>query len=225
MRVGGPWVPKASWYSSDRRGKTPKSLTQETCPDRGWNPGPLRDRRACYHLALSGGPIEEKTLRKPDQGIEWSEWMRIWNDMKWGIEKWRELVRRNWPNGRTLRKTHSPSFPSLGLRHSSFSNSSFALPMSQLILQQFLCLTYVTAHSPTLLSLLLRHRIFTCVTWRAAHAIFVGIPYWVHYDKNKFTSCVVPGLSSGSFTLANRSYSHELRGNRRQYWRLNGEKL
>ena len=29
--------------------------------------------------------------------------------------------------------------------------------------------TYVTAHSPTLLSLLLRHRIFTYVTWRAAH--------------------------------------------------------
>ena len=29
--------------------------------------------------------------------------------------------------------------------------------------------TYVTAHSSTLLSLLLRHRIFTYVTWRAAH--------------------------------------------------------
>ena len=25
-----------------------KNLTQETCPDRGSNPGPLRDRRACY---------------------------------------------------------------------------------------------------------------------------------------------------------------------------------
>ena len=29
--------------------------------------------------------------------------------------------------------------------------------------------TYVTAHSPTLFSLLLRHRIFTYFTWRAAH--------------------------------------------------------
>ena len=28
-----------------------KNFTQETCPDRGSNPGPLRDRRACYHLA------------------------------------------------------------------------------------------------------------------------------------------------------------------------------
>ena len=29
-----------------------KNLTQETCPDRRSNPGPLRDRRACCH---SGG--------------------------------------------------------------------------------------------------------------------------------------------------------------------------
>ena len=30
--------------------KPRKNLTQETCPDRGSNPGPLRDKRACYHL-------------------------------------------------------------------------------------------------------------------------------------------------------------------------------
>ena len=35
--------------------KPRKNLTQETCPDRGSNPGPLRDRRACYHLLHSGG--------------------------------------------------------------------------------------------------------------------------------------------------------------------------
>ena len=40
----------------------------------------------------------------------------------------------------------------------SFSNSSVALPTSQLILQPFRCFTYVTAHSPTLLSFLLRQR-------------------------------------------------------------------
>ena len=33
-----------------------KNLTQETCPDRGSNPGPLHDTRACYHLAHIGGP-------------------------------------------------------------------------------------------------------------------------------------------------------------------------
>ena len=45
----------------------------------------------------------------------------------------------------------SPNFPSLHLRHSSFSNPSVALPTSQLILQPFRCFTYVTAHSPILL--------------------------------------------------------------------------
>ena len=37
--------------------KPRKNLTQETCPDRGSNPGPLRDKRACYHLFHSGGLI------------------------------------------------------------------------------------------------------------------------------------------------------------------------
>ena len=32
-----------------------KNITQETCPDRGSNPGPLRDRRSCYRLLHSGG--------------------------------------------------------------------------------------------------------------------------------------------------------------------------
>ena len=35
--------------------KPRKILTQETCTDRGSNPGPLRDRRACYPLSNSGG--------------------------------------------------------------------------------------------------------------------------------------------------------------------------
>ena len=35
--------------------KPRKNLTQETCPDRGLNPGPLRDNHACYHLLHSGG--------------------------------------------------------------------------------------------------------------------------------------------------------------------------
>ena len=32
-----------------------ENLTQETCPDRGSNLGPLRDSRACYRLPHSGG--------------------------------------------------------------------------------------------------------------------------------------------------------------------------
>ena len=38
-------------------------------------------------------------------------------------------------------------------------------------IQPFRRFTYVTAHSPTLFSLLLRHRLFTYVTWRAAHVV------------------------------------------------------
>ena len=39
-----------------------KNLTKETCPDRGSNPGPLRDRRACYRLAHSGGEFSLQYL-------------------------------------------------------------------------------------------------------------------------------------------------------------------
>ena len=67
---------------------------------------------------------------------------------------------------------HSQTLPSLHPRHSSFNNPSVAtptsfsnpsvtLPTSQLILQPFRCFTYVAAHSPTLLSLLLCHKLFT----------------------------------------------------------------
>ena len=35
--------------------KPRKNITQETCPDRESNPGPQRDKRACYHLFHSGG--------------------------------------------------------------------------------------------------------------------------------------------------------------------------
>ena len=65
----------------------------------------------------------------------------------------------------------------------SFSKLPVASPMSQLILQPFRHFTYVTAHSPILPLLHLRHssfsnpsfasvtsQVFTYVTWRAAHA-------------------------------------------------------
>ena len=43
-----------------------------------------------------------------------------------------------------------------------------------LIFQALSHFTYTTAHSPTLPSLLLRHRIFTYVSWRASHAIWLS---------------------------------------------------
>ena len=53
------------------------------------------------------------------------------------------------------------TFPSLHLRHSSFSNPSVALPTSQLILQTFRRFSYVTTLSPTLPLLHLRHSSFS----------------------------------------------------------------
>ena len=42
---------------------------------------------------------------------------------------------------------HSPTIPSLYLRHSSFSNPSVASPTSQFILQPFFLFSYVTSSS------------------------------------------------------------------------------
>ena len=58
-------------------------------------------------------------------------------------------------------RAHSPTFTSLHLRHNSFSNPSYALHTSPLILQPFRCFTYVTVHYPTLLLFLLHHKFFT----------------------------------------------------------------
>ena len=46
--LGGLKLPDICLRGED---KPCENLTQETCPDRGSNPGPLRDRRACYRLS------------------------------------------------------------------------------------------------------------------------------------------------------------------------------
>ena len=86
------------------------------------------------------------------------------------------LVQRKY--GGAISRAHSPTFPSLHLRHNSFSNPSVALPTSQLmihlsvasptsqfVLQPFCHFTYVTAHSPTLPLLHLRHSSFSNPTF------------------------------------------------------------
>ena len=97
----------------------------------------------------------------------------------------------NFSNPQSMSSAHSPNFPSLHLRHSSFSNPSVALPTSQFILQRLRCFTYVTSLSPTLISLLLRHRLFTYVTWRAAHgnSVIVGRIKSTTLLRWLFTTC------------------------------------
>ena len=48
--------------------KPRKNLTQETCPDRGSNPGPLRDKSACYHFLYRGGQKISK-YGNPNSGV------------------------------------------------------------------------------------------------------------------------------------------------------------
>ena len=89
-------------------------------------------------------------------------------------------------------RAHSPTFSSLHLRHSSFSNLLVTSPKSQLILQRFRCFTYETGHGPTLLLLLLRHWLFTYVTWQAAHGYHIFIP-----SVSSSSSCL-PGRDCGA---------------------------
>ena len=84
---------------------------------------------------------------KATEVLENELWCR-WSNRKLG--EWALLI-----------LAHSPTFPLLHLRHSSFFNPSVALPTPQLILQPFRCFTYATAHSPTLTSLYLRHNSFS----------------------------------------------------------------
>ena len=60
------------------------------------------------------------------------------------VGEWAELI-----DIEIYSRAHSPTFPSLHQRHSSFCTPPVALPTSQLILQPFRCFTNVTAYSPT----------------------------------------------------------------------------
>ena len=72
---------------------------------------------------------------------------------------------------------------------SSVSKLSVTSLTSQLILQPFRRFTYITARSPTLLSLLLRHGLFTYVTWRAAHASMIAIMMMI-MNVHHFNKCI-----------------------------------
>ena len=57
MITGTLWAKSFPTFVLQVRKNPEKNLTQETCPGRGSNPGPLRDRRTCYHLLHSGGHV------------------------------------------------------------------------------------------------------------------------------------------------------------------------
>ena len=75
----------------------------------------------------------------------WLSRERKWRACDVEEEKW-ELILQPFRHF-TYATVHSPSLPSLYLRHSSFSNSSDASPTSQLILQPSYLFFYVTHSS------------------------------------------------------------------------------
>ena len=87
-----------------------------------------------------------------------------------GVNRTIKNVINTWKVSVLRSSVMNSSRPWQGYKQSSFSNPSVGLPTSQLILEPFRYFTYVTAHCPTLLSFLLRHKLFTYVTWRAANA-------------------------------------------------------
>ena len=74
--IRGPWGPKVSWHLTGEE-KPRKNLTQETCHDRGTNPGPLRDKRACYHLLHSGGPFVLQLRKISGENLNQGNWIDL----------------------------------------------------------------------------------------------------------------------------------------------------
>ena len=109
--------------------------------------------------------------------------------------RWAELIVQPFRHF-TYVRTHSPTLPSLYLRHSSFSNPFVASPTSQVIFQPFFCFsevtssslelilqpfrhfTYVTTHSPALPSLYLRHSSFSNPVVASRTSQFILQPFF-----------------------------------------------
>ena len=60
--------------------KPRKNLAQETCPDRGSNPGPLRDRRACFRQLYSGEHTHTHTHRRTHTHTHTHIYIYIFNE-------------------------------------------------------------------------------------------------------------------------------------------------
>ena len=157
----GPKFPQHMSYSWERSpGKLQSGILNWT----GKDPGPLGDRQRCYPLVHSDVrkvllcytvllSVESPKLKT----ILWEILFNFW--FLWSRGNIVTLLILQAYRRFTYVTAHSPTLPSLYLRHSSFSNPSVASPTSQLILQPFL---------------LLCHRLFTYDTWRTAHAHAAG---------------------------------------------------
>ena len=116
----------------------------------------------------------------------------------------------------------SPSFPSLYLRHNSFSNPSVTSPTSQLILQPFFRLSYVTGFSltspgePPMVSVReLILQAFNHLTYVTAHSDSPSFPS-LHLHHSSFSNPSFASPTSQDFHLlhlVSRSCSYMLNNN------------
>ena len=136
---------------------------------------------------------------KAMEGLENELWRR-WNDGKVG--EWAlPIPFRHF----TYVTTHSPTLPSLYLRHSSFSNPSVASPTSQFILQLLFLFSYVTSSSltspgePTMLTGIFEW--FSSVTKANA-----GLDFHCHDPFDHYSSII-------KFNQLNLTKKHQLHNN------------
>ena len=106
---------------------------------------------------------------KATEGLENELWRRWSGGM---VGEWAELI-----DIEIHSRTYSQTFPSLHLRHNSFSNPSFASPTSQALHR---------AHSPTFQSLHLRHSSFSNPSVALSTSQFILQPF---FRFSYVTSC------------------------------------
>ena len=149
--IRGPWGPKISWHLSYRWEKTLKKPYPGNLSRPGIEPGPAAWQARMLPVAPQRWPGKHVFVYILCLMVKFMYYKL--NELLFSICRLSQIFK--------ICSAHSPNFTSLHLRHSSFSNPFVALPASQLILKPFCCFTYVAVHSPTLLLLLLCHKLFT----------------------------------------------------------------
>ena len=151
-------------------------------------------------------------VAKATEGLENELWRR-WSDGNVG--EWAELIViviaelilqpfRHF----TYVTAHSPAFPSLHLRHSSFPKLSVTSPTSQLIPQPFRHITYVTAHCPTLPSLYLRLSSFSNPSAASPTSQLIVQPFF-RFSHVTGPSLTSPGEASMLLIILCINYNNE----------------
>ena len=137
-------------------GKSPKKYQPGKWPERGLNLGPLmrgndviptsQRRSQLFYKSYVGSICWDRAFHKLIENLVSLAFLRFIHGRLARWIKWAELILQPFRHF-TYVTTHSPTLPSLYLRHSSFSNPSVASSTSRFILQPFFRFSYVTSSS------------------------------------------------------------------------------